>query len=207
MSDEQPARRGHPERPNLPDREQVEETVEKAKEGAKKALGWLGKRFNEAVEQAEKIEPLRQKMDQVRDKLDERAEQKREEQLDDIYVDAMRDIEAQVAECDERLGDLGDAKQTINSNINALRLRGTAKDDPELLEYQEHLQAMRAREERLNVTKTALGEEQQRLERFRRAMLARLTADPETLPELQSEAAQQAAAVRERVAEIVRESA
>lgn len=181
-------------------REAFEEGLEKAREGAQKAAagarrlaGWLGHRVSQAAEHVKGSEPVREKLAQWDEFRAGRAQDRRAEALAAAYDDwaarlqeTLDALTAEADQCDHSI-------DAINVNINELRLRGTAEDDAELADYRRQVADLRATREAIRAAREPFQDELDRLVRHGRAALARLEADPEQLPTLQAEAAQQVA--------------
>lgn len=187
-------------------REALEEGLEKAKEGAQKAaagakrLGrWLGQRLGQAAEQIADTEPVRQKLEQFEQFRAGRERDKRADALVSIYDHWAARLQQAIEDLDDDRERIAKSVESINYNINELRLRGVAESNDEMREYQGQVAALRAESRELEDARAPFQDEIDRLLRQCRAALARLDADPAQLEALQDEAREQVAASQARV--------
>jgi len=169
------------------------EALDKAKAGAKRLGGWLSRAASAAAERAKDNPAVRDALDQVGQKMADRAEAARERDLQTAYAPAVERIAQLLERFEARLGELETAKGVLHQNITALQLRGAPAADPELRDYQAELTRLTDRQEQVRALLTPVREERDRLERRYTTAVTRLTTGAETLESLKAAAAAQAA--------------
>lgn len=183
-------------------REQFEEGVEKAKEGAKKLAGWLGRKLESTVEQIKSSEVVREKTDRYSQYQVQRNQDRQFAAIASIYDQWAANVRQSLLDMDESLQSYEKSIDAIQYNVNALRLRGVDEQDAEMREYQTQIRDLRAEQHALDDAKKPFIAELERLDRQRRAALARLEADRTLLAQLQDEARGHVADSRQRLSEI-----
>ncbi len=187
-------------------KEQVEEAVDKAKEGAKKLFGWLGRKVDEVADKARANPALREQVEKLEQFKAERAQGRLQAGVREVYDDYLgglqRVIEELRADHDARAASV----EEINVSIQQLRLRGKDESDRELAEYALLVKTMRVEMRELERSEAPFREEMERMNRALRVALARLQADPGLSAQLQTEAEQDVAESKARLEALTRET-
>ena len=179
--------------------EKAKEGAEKAKQGAKKLAGWLGKKLGAAADQLKETEPVREKLEQYEKYQEERAHDKLTGALAEVYDTWILKLRETMAGLDEEVAGLGKSVDSINYNINELRLRNTSEQDDEMREYHRQVAELREEQHELEASREPFQDEIDRMLRQRRAALARLEADAGQLESLKAEGTRQVTESHERL--------
>ncbi|MCC7494028.1 MAG: hypothetical protein IT204_16845 [Fimbriimonadaceae bacterium] len=175
-----------------PDRgEQLGEAVDKAKAGAKKLLGWLGRGIGAAADAAKANPALRDKIEQVEQFVEDRAENRLFGALARVYDDHIAALARVIESLKEEITRREESIEHLQVNINALRNQGKPSSDPELAEYNRAVREMRLELREYERAQEPYNEEIAMMQRLRRAALARLQADASLAEQLQTEADRQ----------------
>ncbi|HIE52135.1 MAG TPA: hypothetical protein EYP85_10280 [Armatimonadetes bacterium] len=169
-------------------REKAEEAVEKAKEKAKQVGGFLGRMLRKGAEKLAEHEVVREKLEALREYREEREKEKLEETLDRKYSPVLEEWQERLKELRTRLNNLDEARELVGSNIQTLRLQGKEEDDPELADYLRQQAQLREEADAVYAQIDPLEQRIEKLERKRRAALALLLANPDSLDKLLAEA-------------------
>lgn len=191
MSDDDAAREAR--------RKQVNEAIGKAREGAGKLAGWLGRRVEAALESAKNTEIVRRKMGEFGAHREQREQERREVSLTNVYDAWLEDLVEAIQSIKDHVGRHEAAVDQINHNISDLQLRGVGEDDDEMQEYRSHVAEMRADIRQLDGQMQPFRDEMERVQRHRRAAVARLQSEVDTLQELQEEAQRHLRESRQRL--------
>ncbi|NUQ01210.1 MAG: hypothetical protein HUU35_15285 [Armatimonadetes bacterium] len=180
-------------------KEQVEQAVDKAKQGARRLAGWLGERVGQAADKLKETELVRDQMDKLERFQDERAQERMQAGLTDIYDSWATGLQKAIEVLEADAAGVKQSCDAINVSVNALRLRGVSETDPEMREYQGHLKELRSEIRASEEAVKPLADEIERIGRQRRATVARWQADPGLLTELRADAERHVAESRERL--------
>lgn len=187
-------------------KEQLGEAVDKARDSARKLAGWLGRKIEQTTDRLRENEAFAEPLEKLDQRRAERARDKLVAGLDHQYGDWSADLKRAIERLTERIEGLGKAVEQVQYNVNALRLRGAAKDDPELLEYTRQIADLRAEIEALHDAQQPFRDELEKLGRHYRSAVARLEADPGALAELQAQAADFVGESRRRLQDLTAEA-
>lgn len=180
-------------------KEQLSEGVEKAKEGARKLAGWLGRKLGDAADQLRDAPVVKEQVERLERFQEERHHARVVGSVEAVYDAWSERLLHAIEGLQKEIEAQETAKEVVQYNINELRNRSVPENDPELADYRAQVDRMRTFIDECHEASKPFRAEFERNQRQRRAALAQLEADPTAADRLREQATQQVAESRERL--------
>ncbi len=180
-------------------KEQLSQGVEKAKEGARKLAGWLGRKLGDAADQLRDAPVVKEQVERLERFQEERHHARAVGSVEAVYDEWSERLLQAIDGLQKEIDAQSAAQEAVQYNINELRNRSVPESDPEMADYRAQVARMRTLIDECHEASKPFRAELERNQRQRRAALAQLEADATAAEALREQAQRQVAESRGRL--------